>query len=284
MNNSATERFGFFCSYYFRKLFSNPTTDDLFRKRFYRATRKESVTILSENENEIIFKLNNKTKNDLQVCVRKKSSSDIQVFSQIFKKKEYEALVKTILESAKEPAIRFVIDAGANVGFTSLYLQQYFPKAFFFVIEPDENNLQQAKKNFRLNKLVNSEMHLAGIWYSDCWLQINRDADEGKEWSYYVTASDKPSGLKGMSLSAILNKSDFPLIDILKLDIEGGEKELFTKEESISPVLQKTRFIALEIHDHLADRKHILSILEKNKFIWFNQGELTIATNQSLLN
>ena len=45
MNNSAVERFVFFCSYYFRKLFSTATAEDLFRKRFYRATAPGSVTI-----------------------------------------------------------------------------------------------------------------------------------------------------------------------------------------------------------------------------------------------
>ena len=283
MNNSVTERFVFFCSYYFRKLFSQTTADDLFRKRFYRATGKETITILDDTKNELIFKINNNVNKGLRVCVRKKSSSDIQVFSQVFAKKEYETLVKTILETDKGADIRFIIDAGANIGFTSLYLQQFFPEAFFFIIEPDEKNMEQVKKNFGLNNVVNAELHLAGAWSSDCWLQINKDTDGGREWSYYVTVSDKPTDLKGISLSALLNKSDFPLIDILKIDIEGGEKELFKNKEHISPVLQKTRFLAMEIHDHLADREYILSILKKNNFTWHHNGELTIATNQSLL-
>lgn len=283
MNNSAAERLRFFCSYYFRKIFSTPTVDDLFRKRFYRATGKGSVSIISESENEIIFTLKETGRNDLQICVRKKNSSDIQVFGQVFVKKEYKALVDKILEYNKSPDIRFVIDAGANVGFTSLYLKQSFPGAFYLVIEPDEKNMEQLQKNFKLNDLDNTELLLSGLWSSDCWLQINRDAYEGKEWSYYVTASGKPTNLKGISLSTLLNKTDFPFIDILKMDIEGGEKEIFSKEEITSSILQKTRFIAIEIHDQLADRQHILSILEKNNFTWFDHEELTIAHNQSLI-
>ena len=205
------------------------------------------------------------------------------MFAQVFVKKEYKALVDKILEHNKNPDIRFVIDAGANVGFTSLYLQQSFPGAFYLAIEPDEKNMEQLQKNFKLNGLKNTELHLCGLWSSDHWLQINRNADEGKEWSYYVTASDKSTNLKGISLSTLLDKTEFPFIDILKMDIEGGEKELFSKEETISPVLKKIRFIAMEIHDHLADRQHILSILEKNNFSWFDHEELTIASNQSLI-
>lgn len=283
MNNSASERLGFFCSYYFRKIFSKPSIDDLFKKRFYRATRKRPVSIISESEDEIIFRLKKSGRNNLKICVRNKNSSDIQVYSQVFVKKEYEALVQKIQELGKGSDIRFIIDAGANTGFTSLYLHQYFQEAFFLVIEPDEKNLEQMQKNFKLNNLVNSEMHLSGLWSSDSWLNVNRDADQGKEWAYFVTESDKPTNLKGISLQTLLDKTDFLFIDILKMDIEGGEKELFRNEEIISQVLQKIRFIALEIHDHLADRQYILSILEKNNFSWFDHEELTIATNRTLL-
>jgi FkbM family methyltransferase len=282
MNNSATERFIFFCGYYFHKLFSKPTVNDLFRKRFYRATRKEEVSLVSVNENEITFRIKKNAPGDLQVCVRKKNSSDIQVFSQVFVKKEYEALVQKILELGKGSDIRLIIDAGANIGLTSLYLHQYFHEAFFLVVEADEKNMEQLQKNFDLNKLDNTEMLLSALWSSDRCVKINRDADQGKEWAYYVTASDIPTDLKAITLQALLEKSEFPLIDILKIDIEGGENELFSNEENISPVLRKTRFVGLEIHDHKADRQHILAILEKNNFTWVDHKELTIASNRSL--
>jgi methylthioribose-1-phosphate isomerase len=94
MNNSAKERLIFFCGYYFRKIFSQATAADQFRKRFYRATGKTAVSIVTESGDELLFSLKRKDKKDLQFCVRKKNSSDIQVFAQVFDKKEYEALVK----------------------------------------------------------------------------------------------------------------------------------------------------------------------------------------------
>lgn len=257
------------------------TGDDLFRKRFYRVTKNRPLTILDENNDELTVKLNEGDLKNIQCAVRKKNSSDILVFGQVFIEKEYGALVKKITKQIKTSDIRFIIDAGANVGYTSLFLHNYFPDAFFILIEPDEENFTRAKKNLFKNKLTHTEMHLAGLWSSDCYLKINRDAFDGKEWGYYVTESESPGRLKGISLSALLEKSEFPVIDILKMDIEGGEKEIFSKEELISPLLQKTKFIAIEIHDHLADRRHILTILEKNNFTWFDHKELTIACNRS---
>lgn len=283
MNNSDVERLGFFCNYYFRKIFSLTTIDDQFRKRFYRVTRKAPVSIINESEEELTIHLFEKDLPGIQCCVRKNNSSDIQVFGQVFAEKEYGALVKKILDTGKNSVIKLIIDAGANVGYTSLFLHQYFPDACYVVIEPDEKNFEQIRKNFSKNKLTNTEMHLAGLWSSDRYLKVNRDSFGGKEWGFYVTEADSPTKLKGISLSTLLERSAFPLIDILKIDIEGGEKEIFSKEEIITPILQKTRFIAIEIHDGLADRQHILSILEKNNFSWFDHEELTIASNLSLI-
>ena len=264
-----------------RKIFSLNKEEDLFRKRFYRVTKNTALSIPDENERELTVKLTGGDLQGLQCAVRKKNSSDIQVFGQVFVEKEYGALVKKITDQGKRSGIKLVIDAGANVGYTSLFLHHYFPDAFFVVIEPDEKNFEQVTKNFLMNKLTHTKMHLAGLWSADRYLKINRDAFEGKEWGYYVTETDHPGSLKGISLSTLLAQTEFSVIDILKIDIEGGEKEIFRKEEIISPVLQKTRFIAIEIHDHLADRLHIISLLEKNNFSWFDHEELTIASNRS---
>jgi FkbM family methyltransferase len=278
MTNSTTERFLFFLAYYYRRFFSKRREGDAFRRKFYRITRWRSVAVISETEEELIVRPKKNKPGDLRLCVRKGNSSDILVFGQVYMEKEYKALSKKI----KGAEIRFVIDAGANVGFTSLYLQQYFKDAFFLVVEPDVKNMEQLKKNFQLNKLENYQAHLAGLWSSDSWLKIHKDANDDKEWAYYVTASKQPTDLEGISLQVLLDKSGFDVIDILKIDIEGGEKELFSKVEDISAVLQKTRFLALEIHDHMADRQHILSVLKKNNFTCVDYKELTIATNQSL--
>jgi hypothetical protein len=72
-------------------------------------------------------------------------------------------------------------------------------------------------------------------------------------------------------LNDILSQRDKETIDLLKIDIEGAENELFrTNYESWLP---RTRAIVLEIHNHF--RPDCSSVLEKAlsqfhfKEIWF---------------
>ena len=75
----------------------------------------------------------------------------------------------------------------------------------------------------------------------------------------------------------------FETIDILKIDIEGSEKEVFTGANADVSFLSKTKCIAVEIHDEFDCRDAIYSILTKYNFKYFDSGELTIGINQSFL-
>ena len=65
--------------------------------------------------------------------------TDVMVYEQIFLKKEYH------FEVNKEP--EFIIDAGANIGFASVYFANKFPKARILAIEPEKDNFEILVKN-----------------------------------------------------------------------------------------------------------------------------------------
>jgi len=48
-------------------------------------------------------------------------------------------------------------------------------------------------------------------------------------------------------------------------------------------ILQKTKFLAMEIHDQVANRQHIYEVLRSAGFEYFESGELVIATNKALI-
>jgi FkbM family methyltransferase len=284
MNN----RLRFFARYYIKKhlgsLFNkNITADDLFHKRFYRMAKGVQGTVIRKDENEIIYTVKAMASHPLQFYIRTGVSSDVLVFSQVFKAKEYEPLVNEIREQKKEAAIQFIIDAGANVGYTSVLLKHAFPSAFLLAVEPDSENAEQIRKNLSINKVDHYLILQGGLWSTECWLQLKKERGSGKQWAFYVVQSDRPTDLKAYSLPSLLNKYTYPTIDILKIDIEGSEAELFKDEATIMAVLQRTRFLAIEIHDDLADRQWIYAVLKKCNFSLSEHGELTIATNLSLL-
>ena len=64
-------------------------------------------------------------------------TSDHQVFDQIFIEREYRCL-----DGLKNP--QFILDCGANVGYSSAYFLSRFPDSFVVAVEPDALNLGQA--------------------------------------------------------------------------------------------------------------------------------------------
>lgn len=270
----------FFIRYYSKKHISkNLTAEDIFKKKLIRLMKKLPGSFTNEPEDQIIYRINHVNGKILHLCMRGKSSSDVQVMDQVFAAKEYLPLVEEISKRGQADKIHFIVDAGANVGYTTVYLKAYFPDADVVAIEPDEGNALQAGKNFMLNHFNNIRLIQGGIWSKDTWLELRKDHSDEKEWSYYVVECHYPSGLKGFSVESVLDESGYHEIDLLKIDIEGSEKELFKDNCIIDPVLSKTKFLAIEIHDETGVRPRIYESLSRNGFEWFNRGELTIATN-----
>ena len=75
----------------------------------------------------------------------------------------------------------------------------------------------------------------------------------------------------------------FEIIDVLKIDIEGSEKQLFSDEVSANAFLSKTKYIAIEIHDELDCRAQIDKCLTLNNFDYFLINGLTIGVNRNLV-
>ena len=270
----------FFIQYYSKKHISkNLTAKDIFKKKLIRLMRKLPGSITDETEDEIIYTVNHVNGKKLLLSIRGKSSSDVQVIDQVFASDEYLPLIEEISKRGYANKIHFIVDAGANVGYTTVYLKAYFPDADVIAIEPDSGNVLQANKNFTLNNFNNIKVLQGGIWSKDTWLELRKDHKDEKEWSYYVVECRQPSGLRGFSIESVLSESGCPGIDLLKIDIEGSEKELFKDDGILDPVLHKTTFLAIEIHDETGIRPRIYESLTRNGFEWFNRGELTIATN-----
>ena len=126
--------------------------------------------------------------------------------------------VPRFLTDAKE--IRIIIDAGANIGMTSLYLADRFPQARIFSIEPHP-------ENFRLlcaNVLSRPNIHpvhacLCGGSPGPRVLSIDRPA-----WGNRMVEDGEGVKVPGVTIDSLMEEFDLPRIDILKIDIEGAER------------------------------------------------------------
>lgn len=219
--------------------------------------------------------------NGIQVYCRK-NSSDFRVFQQIILNEEYKSFVSKINDYNIK--VENIVDCGANIGLSSIFIGNFYKDAKLYCIEPDSGNFSILQKNIALNFEKNTFCINKGIWSKDSFLKINNNFRDGNNWSLTVeeVATEEESEVEGISLNSLMSLYNLEEISILKIDIEGSERYLFENEELISKILKKTKSIAIEIHDEYGIRKKIEDILKNNQFALSHTGELTIGINKIL--
>lgn len=170
--------------------------------------------------------------------------SDIRVFKQIFVDNEYDSL--NLPETAKT-----IIDLGANIGLSALFFIKKFPTSRIVAVEPDAVNFSIMEKN--LEKFSKSVSFLqAAIWPTDGEVSLVEEDDDHNSlgaWGYRTEASNGNSGLsvKAVTIPTIMKQYGMDFVDILKVDIEGAEYELF--EKNYEDWIDKVGLIIIETHD-----------------------------------
>lgn len=216
---------------------------------------------------------------------KKPKSSDLDAFNMIYSKKEYLPVIKAYIDNfdnLNEKAL-CIIDAGSNIGLTSLFFIDYFKKVNIVCIEPELENFKILDYNLKNCNDNNIYKINGAVWSNDCNIKIINDFKDKLDWSFRVEETKEAIGIRAFTLDSIIKNVGFDSIDILKIDIEGSEKQIFDKKNSNLEFLKITKCIAIEIHDFFDCRKEIYDVLDFYGFVFFNEGELTIAVNSNLL-
>jgi FkbM family methyltransferase len=221
---------------------------------------------------------------DKRIKLRKNPSSDMEVFKQIFSLKEYLPVVNAYNENFCNEIdyCMNIIDAGANIGLTSLFFAESFNSPNIISIEPEIENFKVLE--FNLNSLKNCKIVKVNgaVWSSNCKISIINDFRDQSNWSFRVEENDSTDAISAYSINQLIADNNFEVIDILKIDIEGSEKEVFTSPSSNLNFLNSTKCIVVEIHDEFDCREEIYNILIDYGFVLHNEAELTIGINQKL--
>ncbi len=171
-------------------------------------------------------------------------SSDVDVFRQIFIEREYD------FEARRSPST--IIDAGANIGLASIYFANRFPDARIIAIEPEASNYSVLEINIRPYRNITPIR--AALWHRDEIVNLV-DPDLGK-WGFMTRGSgenetDHGSHLyhvEGVTVTTIMNRFGIDRLDILKIDIEGAEREVFSEA---APWLGRVDALIVELHEHM---------------------------------
>lgn len=180
----------------------------------------------------------------LQLCrlkfkpfIIRKNTSDLKVFRSVFLNKEFK------LSKPVNP--KFIIDAGAYTGLSTLFFAMQYPEAKIIAVEPEASNFEILKKHTASKQNIESINY--GLWSKKTFLKVI-DNKLGK-WAFSLKEVNDTSDydIHGITVKEILEKSGFKQIDILKIDIEGAEKELFSN--NYQSWLDKVNTIIIELHD-----------------------------------
>ncbi len=170
-------------------------------------------------------------------------TSDFACFEKVLIEEEYAE------ESGAAP--RVIVDAGANIGMTTLFYAQRFPQARIVAIEPEESNFAMLVLN--CGHLANVTLLHAALWGEA--RELSLCDTQAEKWAFAVAerSADDSSlpGIRGITIPEILEMVAPAGIDLLKLDIEGAELALFSANPQAW--LPRVGRMVIELHDRFFD-------------------------------
>jgi FkbM family methyltransferase len=198
--------------------------------------------------------------------------SDILTFNEVIKDEVY----KSILQKLKQ--CETIIDLGANIGLASLYFAGHYPSCRLLAVEPNPPTYRVLTANLR-NLIESGRCRTlqAAVWGSE--RKLVADPSQGKE-HYSAFATREASGaeaddetMQGFPITSIIRDSGFETVDLLKVDIEGAEVELFKGDLEW---LRRVRAIAIEFHHGSREEIGFDRIMRDYGFRIYDQNQHTV--------
>jgi len=224
-------------NYISKLVFTNTISNDIksfiaFIINSKRYSKKFKQNKLKTNDNETFayqFKIDGKK----FTAYLRTFKGDIDIFYEIFWKKTYHSHLNILKETPKT-----IVDLGAHVGMTSIYLALKYPDAKIISVEASAENFLLLKHNTASFK--NIECINAAAYFEEGTVYFGNN-----ELSYNQKVSKEGIATPAISVETLMNQYNLKIIDLLKIDIEGGEIELLSKNNSW---IQNIRNIVIEIH------------------------------------
>jgi FkbM family methyltransferase len=165
-------------------------------------------------------------------------TSDISVFKEIFIDLEYGWVFNT--------APRVIVDVGGYTGMSAAFFAYTYPEATVIAIEPDAQNYELLLLNTA--RFPNVHTVRAAVWKESGTISLT-DPGFGA-WGLQVSESNAPvvggDLIRAVTIDEIRQEFNLDRIHLLKVDVEGSEKEIFSTADSW---LSSVDAICIELHD-----------------------------------
>jgi FkbM family methyltransferase len=198
------------------------------------------------------------------------STADINVFEQIFIRGQYR------FQLSYEP--KLIVDAGAHIGCATVYFALTYPHAVIIALEPEPRNFELLATNTAAYR--NVVPLRAALWGKPSAMSI---VDSGAStWAFRVRedAASQAAGILGLTMSEIIAWCGMVPVDLLKIDVEGAEKEIFAGD--CSAWLDHVGTIMIETHDRITPgcSQALARAIADYNFIETRSGECHVLTRR----
>lgn len=169
-----------------------------------------------------------------------------------------------------------IIDCGANIGLSVVYLKRNFPSSRITAFEPDNKNFELLEKNIQSHNLSNVSLRKEAVWTEDTMISFIEEGNMGSK----IGQSNKSEQLmvKAVRLKNLLQTK----VDFLKLDIEGAEYQVLL---DIRDELNNVNNLFVEYHGQFNQSGELIEIFNilKNGGFSFYIKEATSVYNHPFL-
>jgi FkbM family methyltransferase len=147
----------------------------------------------------------------------------------------------------------YIIDCGANIGLSVIYMKQQYPYAEIVAFEPDETNFQLLSKNVDSFGYGDVNLCKEAIWIDNTTLRFSSQGTMTSKIE--MGAGAGTIEVKAIRLRNLLNRE----VDFLKIDIEGAEYKVLC---DIADKLFLVKNMFLEYHGTFAQNKELTAVFK----------------------
>lgn len=197
----------------------------------------------------------------------RKNTKDEETFLEVFQ--------QNIYNSPLTFTPKTIIDAGANSGLASLYFKLKYPDSSIVTLEIETENTAMIRKNLQGFKDI--DILEKALYYKKAFFKVEDPYNATNSFVIKEVPEGSAFDIESTTIDEIIANKNWDIVDILKIDIEGSEKELF--ENNYQHWLPKIKVIYVETHDRMIPKCSyavMKAINEFDEFILYTTTQGTL--------